>query len=64
MIRAAIFDAAGNPFKMMSGPARQLNANIPSGGTWREVPEDCVLPEDVPPLHVLPPHDDLVEPGA
>lgn len=63
MINAAQFDASGEPVRIMSGAPRQLNANIVSGGTWREIGWDVQAVEDVPPLATLDPHPDLVEPS-
>lgn len=62
MIHAAQFDVSGDPIKIMSGTARQLNANIVSGGTWREIDWDIDLLGGVPALEALDPHPDLVEP--
>ncbi|MBB40952.1 MULTISPECIES: hypothetical protein [Hyphomonas] len=63
MIKAAQFDAADQPVKIMSGTVRQLNANIAPGGTWREIGWDVDLLTDVPALATLAPHPDLVEPS-
>lgn len=63
MIRAAIFNASDEPIKIMVAMARQLNLNIPPGGTWREIAETVLVVGDVPALASLSPHPDLVEPS-
>lgn len=61
LIKAALFDSNGDPVKLMDGPPRQLNVNIPSGGTWREIPDGIEFLDDVPALVDLPAHPELDE---
>jgi hypothetical protein len=61
MIHAALFDDAGSPVKIITGTAKQLNANTKGGKTWREIPTTIKITQDVPPLAELEPHILLVE---
>lgn len=59
MIRAAIFYNE-IPKVIVTGPIRQINAQIADGGTWREIGDDIEDIADVPALSLLPPHSELI----
>lgn len=54
MIHAALFDDQNQPVKIMDATIKQLTANIPIGGYWREIPEHVTLTRDVPDPATLP----------
>lgn len=65
MIHAALFGTDHAPRKLMDASnVSDLNLNLEIGETWREIPSDVFLFEDVPPLASLPEHPDLIERGA
>lgn len=51
-ITARIYDAEGNPGAVISGALHQVQANVPPGGHYEEVPADELyrIPEDPPTL--------------
>jgi len=53
-MRAALFDSGNTPVKIIEGNVTQVTANVPAGGTWREVPDYVQLLQDVPPIGDLP----------
>ncbi|WP_299198187.1 DUF4376 domain-containing protein [uncultured Amphritea sp.] len=53
-MRVALFDSNHNPVKIMDGPMRHFDANVPAGGYWREVPHYVKYLQDVPDSSTLP----------
>lgn len=53
-IKAAIFNSLDVPIKLITANDRQLDANVPAGGYWKEVPEYVQTLMDVPDPLTLP----------
>lgn len=58
VIHAAIFEGS-TPVMIITGTARQLNANTSPTRVWRQVPDDVKHILDVPAFETLPVHPDF-----